>query len=113
MVDLSATALIDLADQLGAALRQFKGDANLALWLFEHAGGQPAAHAFAEQLARLQRYPEDPQEQARLLEQAPTAARLLEAAILLANVVSSLGTQAPTDHEAQPNATNLDPVARA
>ncbi|HEY2592791.1 MAG TPA: hypothetical protein VGK33_02695, partial [Chloroflexota bacterium] len=105
--------LIDLADQLAASLRQFKGDANLALWLFDHAGGQPAVQAFAEQLARLQRSPDNLQEQARLLEQTPTAARLLEAAVLLANVVSSLGTRAPTDHEAQPNATNLEPVARA
>jgi hypothetical protein len=111
--ELSAAALIDLADQLANALRQFKGDANLALWLFEHAGGQAAAHAFAQQVDRARKYPDNPDEQARLLEQAPTAARLLEAAVLLANVISSLGTQAGTDNEAKPNATNLQPVTRA
>jgi hypothetical protein len=33
--------------------------------------------------------------------------------VLLARVVSSLGTQTPTDNEAQPHASKLEPVARA
>jgi hypothetical protein len=112
--DLSSSDLIDLADRLAAALRQFKGDANLALWLFEHAGGQASAHAFTQQVERVQHNPASPREQALLVEQAPTAARLLEAAILLANVVSSLGTRTnAADNEVKPNATDLEPIARA
>ena len=42
------------------ALRQFKGDSNLALWLFDHAGGADAAHAFARQAQRLQHAPTIP-----------------------------------------------------
>jgi hypothetical protein len=113
VAELSASDLIELADRVAVALRQFKGDANLALWLFEHAGGEAAAHAFTQQVERVQRNPEDPREQALLLEHAPTAARLLEAAILLANVVSSLGTRTGPDNEVKPNATDLEPIARA
>jgi hypothetical protein len=108
----SATDLIQLADQLATALRLFKGDARLALWLFERAGGQAAAQAFVEQVQRLQRNPDDPREQDRLQELAPTAASLLQAAVMLANLVSSLGTQTPAEQEAQANASDLHPVAR-
>ena len=113
VADLSATDLIQFADQLTAALRRFKGDASLALWLFDHAGGEAAARAFVQQVERARHNPDNPDEQARLLEQAPSAARLLESAILLANVVSSLGTRAAPDNEVKPNATDLEPVARA
>ncbi|MBV9579362.1 MAG: FHA domain-containing protein [Chloroflexi bacterium] len=112
-VDLSPTELIQLADQLAIALRRFKGDASLALWLFDHAGGPAAAHAFTQQVERVRANPTSPDEQARLLDQAPAAARLLEAAILLANVVSSLGTPPAADNELQSNASKLEPVARA
>src|SRR5205085_5801804 len=47
--DLSAASMIELAEQLATALRVFKGDAALALWLFEHAGGSAAAQAFVDQ----------------------------------------------------------------
>ena len=110
--DLSATALIDLADQLAAALRQFKGDAGLALWLFEHAGGEEAAHAFTDQLRRVQRNPSDQRELEALMRMTPTASSLLEAATMLARVVSTLGTHTPTNDEPQANASNLQPISR-
>jgi hypothetical protein len=105
----SAAALIDLADRLAAGLRLFKGDAALALWLFDHAGGEPAVREFADQVNRALR---NPREEARLVELAPSAARLLEAAVLLANVVSSLGLETPADDEVKSNAPNLEPVTR-
>jgi hypothetical protein len=105
--------MIELADRLATALRVLKGDLRLALWLFDHAGGPAAAQAFVDQSQRARAYPDNPIEQARLLELAPTAARLLEAAIMLTNVVSSLEPDAGSDEEAQANAPNLDPVPRA
>jgi pSer/pThr/pTyr-binding forkhead associated (FHA) protein len=107
--DLTAVNLIDLADRLATALRLFKGDTKLALWLFQHAGGQAAAQSFVEQAERAERNPDNPIEQARLLDLAPTAARLLEAAVMLANVVSSFQTP---DDEAEANAPDLQPVPR-
>jgi len=109
----SASALIDLADQLAAALRLFKGDAGLALWLFDHAGGEQAAQQFSQQVRRLQANPQDPRELQALLELAPTAASLLEAASMLARVVSALGTHTPTNDESQANAPDLQPISRA
>jgi hypothetical protein len=108
--DLSAVNLIELADRVATALRVFKGDTRLALWLFQHAGGQTAAQSFVEQAERAEHNPDNPIEQARLLDLAPTAARLLEAAVLLANVVSSLQTP---DDEAEANAPDLQPIPRA
>jgi hypothetical protein len=87
----------------------FKGDTRLALWLFEHAGGRAAAQSFVEQAERAERNPDNPIEQARLLDLAPTAARLLQAAIMLANVVSSFQTP---DDEAEANAPDLQPIPR-
>jgi hypothetical protein len=107
--DLSTVNLIELADRLGTALRVFKGDTRLALWLFEHAGGRAAAQSFVEQAERAERNPDNPIEQARLLDLAPTAARLLEAATMLANVVSSFQTP---DDEAEANAPDLQPIPR-
>jgi hypothetical protein len=109
--DLSATNLIDLADRVATGLKVFKGDMRLALWLFEHAGGRAAAQTFIEQAHRAEHNPDNPIEQARLLDLAPTAARLLEAASMLANVVSSLGET--TDDESETNAPDLQPVPRA
>jgi hypothetical protein len=111
--ELSAVSMIELADRLATALRVLKGDLRLALWLFDHAGGGAYAQAFVDQTQRAQQYPDDPLEQARLLQLAPAAARLLEAAIMLANVVSSIEPNTGPDEEAQPNAANLDPVPRA
>jgi hypothetical protein len=108
--DLSAVNLIELADRVATALRVFKGDTRLALWLFQHAGGQAAAQSFVEQAERAEHNPDNPIEQARLLDLAPTAARLLEAAVLLANVVSSLQTP---DDEAEANAPDLQPIPGA
>ena len=105
--------MIELAEQLATALRVFKGDAALALWLFEHAGGSAAAQAFVDQAQRAQLDPDDPQVRARLAELAPTAARLLEAAVLLVKLVSSLDPGGGSDNEAKANATNLEPIARA
>jgi predicted component of type VI protein secretion system len=88
--DLSATNIIALADRLSAALRLLKADTAQALALFDHAGGQQAAQAFIEQSHRAEANPDNPIEQARLLDLAPTAARLLEAASTLAHAVSAL-----------------------
>ena len=108
----SATALIDLADELAAALRIFKGDAGLALWLFDHAGGEQAAQQFSQQVQRLQANPQDARELQAFLDMAPTAASLLEAASMLARVVSALGTHTPTNDESQANAPDLQPISR-
>ncbi len=105
--------MIDLADQLAVALRVFKGDAGLALWLFDHAGGETAAHQFAEQVRRVQANPQDQRELQVLFDMTPTAASLLEAASMLARVVLALGPHTPTNDEPQSNASNLQPVPRA
>ncbi len=76
-------ALIHMAEQLTAGLRALKGDTALALWLFNHAGGQAALDAFVQQARKLELDPDNPEEQQRLVALAPTAARLLEAAGLL------------------------------
>jgi hypothetical protein len=107
--ELSAANLIELADRLATALRVLKGDTRLALWLYKHAGGEAAAKTFIQQAQRADANPDDPIEQARLLGMSATAARLLEAAVMLANVVSTL--QSPDD-EAQTDAANLEPISR-
>jgi predicted component of type VI protein secretion system len=107
--DLSASDLIALADRLATALRVFKGDAGLALWLFNHAGGEAAVQAFADQLQRAQR---DPSEVQKLVDMAPQAAELLQAAVLLGRVIASLGPHTPPEDESQANASHLQPVPR-
>ena len=104
--------MIELAEQLATALRVFKGDAALALWLFDDAGGSAAAQAFIDQAQLAQVAPDDLQVRARLADIAPTAARLLEAAVLLVKLVSSLDPRGGTDNEAKANAANLEPIAR-
>jgi FHA domain-containing protein len=111
--DLSAASMIDLAERLATALRLLKGDIALAMWLFEHAGGPPAAQAFVEQAQRLQADPNNAQELAVLVDSAPTAAHLLEAAILLVNVLSSLDPVGGVDNQLEADAANLQPVARS
>ena len=111
--DLSAAALIDLAEHLATALRVLKGDLALAMWLFEHAGGPGAAQEFVDYARRLQADPNNPQDQADVLESAAGAARLLEAAILLVNVVQSLDPAGGIDNQLEADAANLQPVARS
>jgi hypothetical protein len=106
--EASPVAMIDLADRLATALRVLKGDTRLAMWLFDHAGGAAAAQTFVEQARLAQANPDNPLEQARVLDLAPSAAQLLEAAIMLRNVLSAFGT----DDEAQADAADLDPVTR-
>jgi hypothetical protein len=105
--------MIDLAEHLASALRLLKGDLALAMWLFEHAGGPPAAQEFVGHVQRLQANPNDPQDLADLIESAPTAARLLEAAVLLVNVLSSLDPPGGVDNQLEADAANLQPVARS
>jgi hypothetical protein len=111
--DLSAASMIELAEHLATALRVLKGDLALAMWLFEHAGGPPAAQEFVNQVRRLQADPNNPQDLADLLESAPVAARLLEAAILLVNVLSSLDPPGGIDNQLEADAADLQPVARS
>jgi hypothetical protein len=56
--------------------------------------------------------PDNPQQHARLFELAPTAAHLLEAAILLVNLVSTLDPRGGSHNEAKSNAANLEPISR-
>jgi hypothetical protein len=105
--------LIDLAEHLATALRLLKGDLALAMWLFEHAGGPPAAQEFVDYVRTLQADPANPRAQADVLESAPAAARLLEAAILLVNVLSSLDPAGGIDNQLEADAADLQPVARS
>ena len=57
--------------------------------------------------------PDNPQDQADVLESAPGAARLLEAAILLVNVLSSLEPAGGVDEQLEADAADLQPVARS
>jgi hypothetical protein len=109
----SATRLIDLAENLATSLRVLKGDIGLAMWLFEHAGGPAAAQEFVDYARRLQADPDNPQDQADVLESAAGAARLLEAAILLVNVLSSLEPAGGVDDQLEADAADLQPVARS
>jgi hypothetical protein len=106
--------MIDLAEHLAAALRLLKGDIALAMWLFEHAGGPPAAQGFVDHVHRLQADPNNSQDLADVVESAPTAARLLEAAVLLVNVLSSsLDPASGVDNQLEADAADLQPVARS
>jgi hypothetical protein len=105
--------MIDLAEHLAAALRLLKGDIAVAMWLFEHAGGPPAAQEFVDHVQRLQADPNNPHDLAELVEFAPTAARLLEAAVLLVNVLSSLDPPSGVDNQLEADAADLQPVARS
>jgi hypothetical protein len=111
--DLSSAGLIDLAENLATSLRVLKGDIGLAMWLFEHAGGPAAAQEFVDYARRLQSDPDNPQDQADVLESAAGAARLLEAAILLVNVLSSLEPAGGVDDQLKADAADLQPVARS
>jgi hypothetical protein len=111
--DLSSAGLIDLAENLATSLRVLKGDIGLAMWLFEHAGGPAAAQEFVDYARRLQADPDNPQDQADVLESAAGAARLLEAAILLVNVLSSLEPAGGVDDQLEADAADLQPVARS
>jgi hypothetical protein len=105
--------LIEVAEHLATALRLLKGDLALAMWLFEHAGGPPAAQEFVDYVRNLQADPANPRDQADVLESAPGAARLLEAAILLVNVLSSLDPAGGIDNQLEADAADLQPVARS
>jgi hypothetical protein len=112
--------MIEMAEHLATALRLLKGDLSLAMWLFEHAGGPGAAQEFVDYVRRLQAEPNNPQDQADVLEAAPAAARLLEAAILLVNVLSSsldpaggIEPASGIDNELEADAADLQPVARS
>jgi hypothetical protein len=112
--ELTAASMIDLAEHLAAALRLLKGDIALAMWLFEHAGGPPAAQEFVDHVHRLQADPNNSQDLADVVESAPTAARLLEAAVLLVNVLSSsLDPASGVDNQLEADAADLQPVARS
>jgi hypothetical protein len=111
--ELSAAGMIELAEQLATSLRLLKGDISLAMWLFEHAGGPAAAQEFVDYARRLQTDPRNPQDQIDVLESAAGAARLLEAAILLFNVVSSLDPPGGVDNQLEADAADLQPVARS
>jgi predicted component of type VI protein secretion system len=71
------------ADSLTAALRSLSGDLATAVWLFEHAGGEEAAQAFIECVNAAYLHPDDQLAQQAVLDEAPTAARLLQAAIMV------------------------------
>jgi pSer/pThr/pTyr-binding forkhead associated (FHA) protein len=101
------------ADNVAAVLRTFSSDLATAVWLFEHAGGRAAAQDFIAHVNAVYLQPGDADAQRALLDRAPTAARLLQATVLLMNgllPVESESTDGRRD-EPQANTTELEPVA--
>jgi pSer/pThr/pTyr-binding forkhead associated (FHA) protein len=102
------------ADKLAAALRTFSGDLATAVWLFEHAGGREAAQAFIDCVNAAYLHPEDPLAQRAVLDEAPTAARLLQTAMQVINGLLPLEVEAADGwgNEPQTNTTELEPITR-
>ncbi len=106
-----------VAESLAAAMRTLSGDLATALWIFDHAGGEAAAQAFIDHVNAAYLHPEDnARELDAIVEQAPTVARLLQAAMLLVRGLSaSPGNVEAADgrrDEAQSDASELEPIAR-
>ncbi len=102
------------ADSVSAALRALSSDLATAVWLFEHAGGAEAAQTFIDCVNSAYLNPEDPLAQQAVLDEAPTAARLLQAASLLMRGLLPLHVDAADGRgdEPQTDTTDLEPVAR-
>jgi predicted component of type VI protein secretion system len=106
-------SLAQAAEQLATALRTLSGDVATAVWIFEHAGGRDAAFEFIERVNIAHLHPEDEAAQQAVLDYAPTAARLLQAATLIVRGLLPLDVDAAdgrTD-EPQSDATQLQPIA--
>jgi len=101
------------ADNLAAVLRTFSSDLATAVWLFEHAGGRAAAQDFIDHVNAVYLQPGDFGAQHALLERAPTAARLLQAAVLVLNGLLPVEVESTDGRrdETQANTTELEPVA--
>jgi pSer/pThr/pTyr-binding forkhead associated (FHA) protein len=92
---------IDQATALAAALRAFSGDLQLGVWLFEHAGGRLAARAAIDHIRAAEAHPLDQPDQAwaRLAEALPSLRVLLEAQLILIDLLQpSLGDLTHDDH---------------
>ena len=108
-------ATIDQASTLAAALHAFSADLQLGVWLFEHAGGRLAARAAIDQIRAAEAHPLDrpPDAWARLAEALPTVRVLLEAQLILVDLLQpSLGDLTHDDH-LQTDTPNQQPIARA
>ena len=108
---LSFARMAGSAEQLAAELRAFGADLSMAVWLFEHAGGGAAVQAFVEQVNAAHENPQDQAALERLMAQTPTAARLLQAALMLFNALLPLDAEAVGDEQAQANTSELEPIA--
>ena len=92
---------IDQANALAAALRTFGADLQVGVWLFEHAGGRPLARAAIEQIRAAESQPltEAPTAWAGLAETLPTLRVLLEAQLVLIDLLQpSVGDLTHDDH---------------
>ena len=97
----SLAATIDQASGLAGALRAFSADLQIGVWLFEHAGGRLAARAAIDQIRAAEARPLDQPAEAwaRLAEALPTVRVLLEAQLILVDLLQpSLGDLTHDDH---------------
>jgi hypothetical protein len=106
---------IDQASALVAALRAFSADLQLGVWLFEHAGGRLAARAAIDRIRAAEAQPLDqpPDAWASLAESLPCLRILVEAQLILVDLLQpSLGDLTHDDH-LQTDTTNQQPIAGA
>jgi predicted component of type VI protein secretion system len=92
---------IDQANALATALRAFSADLQVGVWLFEHAGGRLAARNAIEQIRAAEAQPleQPPGPWASLAEALPTLRVLLEAQLILVDLLQpSPGDLTHDDH---------------
>jgi hypothetical protein len=117
----AAVNLVEMAaaaNKLAAELRAFGADLSMAVWLFEHAGGGEAVQSFVQRVNDAHARPDDAAARQKVLEEAPTAARLLQAALMLFNALvplenaSEVEAAVGRDEQSQADTTELQPVTR-